>query len=63
MNKNEVFLMNSEIEIRRQAAKIRAIYLREMFGRLGQRIRATAGRRNSRKNGQKIANHVGGATA
>ena len=63
MNKNEIFLLNSEIEIRRQAAKVRAIYLRELSAHLGKRIRVAFSGRKSRKNGQKLANHVGGATA
>lgn len=63
MKREEIFLLNSEIEIRRRAAKVRAEYLRGLFADLGQRMRAAVGARNSRKNGQKVGNRVGGATA
>ncbi len=63
MDKNEIFILNSEIQIRREAAKLRAAYLRDLFAKLGQRLSASTGRRNTPKNGQKIGNTVGGATA
>ncbi len=63
MNKHEIFLLHSEIEMRRRAAQIRSEYLREVFGDLGRRIRAALSGRKMRKNGHKMGNRVGGAAA
>lgn len=63
MNRNDIFLLNSEIEIRRKAALARSEYLRELFGKLGHRLRDAFRGRDARKNGHKIDNRVGGATA
>lgn len=62
MNRDEIFLFNSEIEIRRRAAKIRAEFLRELASDLGKRVRAAVSGRKAQKNGHKIGK-VGGATA
>ncbi len=63
MNENKFVNLTTETEIRRRAAEVRAIYLRELFDALGHRIRAALTGRKARKSGRKFNKHVGGAAA
>jgi hypothetical protein len=63
MDKDMFVNLTTEMEIRRRAAEVRAIYLRELFDALGHRIRAAFTGRKDRKNGRKFDKHVGGAAA